>query len=380
MRNIAVFLSLSSLLQAEFTLEPTLHLNTVAGLTSSGNPNDVAAHGHDPNDDFGLQGLDVGFNAHWSTWLQGFANINAFTDSEGELDTEWEEGFIKLPEIPGGFSLRAGRYFNRFGLQNNVHLHGWDFASANLSTTRLLGEEGLTTEGVELTWQHDFDRGFFAISGSYGDLAGHHEEEGEEEEHGDTAETAFLSDTAWTARALLGYNHTDFHQHRIGLSAAGGDNAYGGGDETELFGIDYVYTWRQNGLEAGGKELSLGLEYIHGSADWTHEDNAATTGNSSYNTFMAFANYRFHENWVAGLRYERSNGREAGPELVGTETEYAFLVEERERITAALTHHFTFDEFDSHVRLQYQYDDLPEDIAHSLWLQFELNFGPGEIR
>ncbi|MDB4570444.1 hypothetical protein N9Z95_05400 [Akkermansiaceae bacterium] len=380
MRNLVLLFSLTSLLQAELKIGPTLHLNATAGLTSSGDPSDVAALEHDPNDDFGLQGLDLGLNLHWSDWLQGFVNINAFTDTEGGLDAEWEEGFIKLHDLPGGFSLRAGRYLNRFGLQNSVHLHGWNFASGNLSTSRFLGEEGLATEGAELTWLYDYDQGFLALSGSFGNIAGHGHEEGGHDEHGDTVEDAYFSDTAWTVRALLSYNQTDFHQHRFGLSTAAGDNGYGGGRETELFGADYVYTWRENGLEAGGKELSLGLEYTYGSADWVHEDDPANSGNTNYGTFMAFANYRFHENWEAGLRYEKSNGRQDGAEIHMGETEYAFLVEDHQRITAALTHDFSINEFDSLVRLQYQYDDLPEDTAHSVFLQFELNFGRGEIR
>jgi len=398
MRNLALLVILPSVAQAEFQLEPTLHLNAVTGLTSSGEPKDLANHAHDPIDDLGLQGLELGMNVRYHTWLEGFANINSFTDSEGELGSEWEEGFLKLPDLPGGFSLRAGRYLNRFGLQNNVHLHGWDFASGNLSTPRFLGEEGLTTEGAELTWLREFDQGFFALSGSFGKIASHghdhghgeeegHEEEGHEEEgheeHGhsdDTTEKGYFGDTAWSVRALLGYNQSDFHQHRFGISAAGGENNYGSGRDTELIGVDYSYTWRENGLEEGGKEASFGVEYIHGSVDWVHEEDADEFGTASSGTFMAYANYRFLDNWVGSARYEKSNGRQEGFELHEGEAEYAYLIPDQERFTAALTHVFPVGDFDSHVRLQYQYDDLPEDTVHSIWLQFQLSFGSGEIR
>jgi len=338
---------------------------------------------------------------------RSFANVNAFTDQDHELDAEWEEGFVKLPELPGGFELRAGRFLNRIGLQNSTHLHGWNFINSNLSTGTFLGEDGLITEGAELSWFREFDGGLIGFTASYGNAASHsHDEEGghhdddddhhdgededkdedhhdEDEEghgHNESLENAYFSDELLTARVILRLQQNDFHQHQFGLNGAWGENNYGSGEDSSLYSIDYTYTWRENGLEQGGREFSVGLEYFHRDVDWIHAENPANSGSDSHSGFMAQAQYRFADQWVAGLRYEHIDGESAGAEMEGDEIEYGFDVEERDRISLALTREFAVDEFDCYARLQYDYDDLDEGSENSVWLQFGLNFGPGEIR
>ncbi len=339
--------------QAEVTLDPTLHLTGVTGYSSAESIEDLALHGHDPNKETALQGLDVGLNLRVDNWFAAFANVNTFTDAEGEFDAEWEEGFIKFMEISGGFEIRAGRFLNRFGLQNNVHLHRWDFVNSNLSTATFLGEDGLRTDGVELMWKKDFDLGFFSLNGSFGravsDDHGHGEEEEEhddddeeEEGHDDEEEEEFaLENDVVTVRALIGYNQTDFHQHRFGVN-------FGRDSDSQLYSADYQYTWRANGLETGGQEFTIGAEYFH--LDDTSEDG-----------LMIFGSYRFNDPTVLHVRYE----------------DY----EHRDRFSAALTHRFDLNELSNvHVRLQYQHDKLEDRTDDSVFLQFGFHFGDGEVR
>jgi hypothetical protein len=230
--------ALISPLLAEFRIDPTLHINGVIGSTSASSYEEIGGHAHDPNNDFALQGIDLGFNFHVDDWLSGFINANVFTDEHHDFDIESEEAFFKLQELPGGFEIRGGRFLNRLGTQNNVHLHAWNHINADLFTSQFLGEEGLTTEGFELTWLKDFDASFLALSASHGKaVTDEHEEDalpGAPHDHG--AEGAFFSDDLTTARALFGYNHTDFHQHRIGFNGAWGDNEFG--RNTDLYSFD----------------------------------------------------------------------------------------------------------------------------------------------
>lgn len=384
-------LLLSSPALAEWSLDPTLHLNAVVGQTSADDYGEISTHGHDPNNDFALQGLEVGLNLRYHDWFAAYANVNTFTTSTHELEAEWEEGFVKFIAEDAGLELRAGRYLNRIGLQNHRHLHSWDYVNSDLSNTQFLGEEGLFTEGAEITWSKDFDSGFFAITGSYGQAVQHsheeHEDEGEEhgdiDEHGhnEGGESAYFTDDIFTTRALLGYNHTDFHQHRVGLNLAMGENGFGPGSDTDLYSIDYVYTWRENGLDAGGREISFGLEYYSRDVDWVHPENAANIGTTGQSGFMATVSYTFNENWKTSLRYERIQGVEAGPEIDAGEIEYAFATEDRDRISLALTHFFSPDDNnDLTTRLQYNHDDLEEGSEDSVWLQFGWTFGGPEVR
>ena len=378
----------------ELKLDPTLHIQALAGESSADHLEDLAVHGHDPNNNFALQGLDLGMNIHYGDDVSGFVNMNAFTTPDHGMEAEWEEGFLKFTGVDG-FELRGGRFLNRLGSQNNRHLHSWDFVDANLSTGLFLGEEALRTDGGEITWKKEFDTGFFAITGSFGEAVEHAHGHGEEEEehdddegeddhedehgHGEESENAYFSGELATLRLLFAHNQTDFHQHRVGLNGAWGENGYG--HDTSIYSADYTYTWRENGLESGGKEISLGLEYFLREVEWEHAENSANRGTASQSSAMAVAKYRFSDEWVADLRYGWIEGVEDGAEIDMGEVEYAFVSEERERLSLALTREFDlYHNTSSYARVQYNHDDLDEGSEDSVWLQFGFNFGPGEVR
>jgi len=366
-----VFLPVAA--SAETTLDPTLHLNVVGGISSAANPGDLASHAHDPNDDAALQGFDIGLNLRHDDWLAAIVNVNAFTTSKGDLDAEWEEAFAKLQNLPGGFELRAGRFQNRLGLQNHLHQHSWDFVNANLSIAQFLGEEALFTEGLELTWLQKSDDTLFALTGSFGKAAEAGEDHGDDhgDDHGEHgSEKALFNEELATVRALYSYNPNDFHHHNFGLNGAWGQNSYGNNRDTSLYSADSVYQWRENGLESGGREFSTGVEVFLRYVEWANDDGL--NGKTSQNGFMVFGRYRFAEQWITDLRYEELQGREPAEEIN--------LGEDRKRLSLALTHEFEIAGWDSHARLQYSHDQLKDGTEDTVWLQFGFNFGEGEVR
>ena len=375
---------------ADISLDPTFHFNGVIGETSADFFGEIGGHAHDPNDNYSVQGFEPGLNLRVDDGLAGFTNINVFTDSNHEVDWELEEAFLKLKNLPGGFEIRGGRMLARLGLQNNQHLHAWTLVNSNLTTSQYLGEEGLMSEGIELTWRTDFNQGFFAISTNFSNTASHHHHDDEEEDHdedGDdhdhehehSSEDAFMEDNVIVTRALVAFNQDDFHQHRLGINTAFGENGYG--RDTSMHSIDYVYTWRENGLELGGREFSVGAEFFYRDVEWVGEDDPDFRGSTSQNSFMAFANYRFHPQWIAGLRYEYLEGASGGEDIHMGETEYAFQSSKRERVTLALTREFRHSDIMlSTIRLQYSHDNLEDENADSIWLQFGFDFGGPEIR
>ena len=367
----------------DISLDPTFHFNGVIGDTSADSFNEIGGHAHDPNDNFAVQGLEPGLNLRVDDWLAGFTNINVFTDSNHEIDWELEEAFLKFKNIPGGFEIRGGRMLARMGLQNNQHLHTWTLVNSNLTTSQFLGEEGLMSEGIELTWRKDFDRGFFAISSNFSDTASNHhhgDEEGHgEDEHGPSSQDALMEDSVFVTRALLSYNWNDFHQNRLGINTAWGENGYG--RDTSMHSIDYVYTWRENGIEIGGREFSIGAEYFYRDVEWIAEDHHTLHGATLQSSLMAYINYRFHPQWIAGLRYEYLQGARGGADIHLGETNYAFKSAEHKRLTLALAREFRHSDIMlSTIRLQYSHDDLEDENADSIWLQFGFNFGGPEIR
>ena len=377
MKTLSILALTTSLSLAELELYPTLQFNGVIGDTSADSFGDVGGHGHDPNNEVAIQGIDVGLNLILDNWLTGFVNINAFTDAERELDSELEEAFLRFHNLPGGFEIRGGRFQNRIGVQNHLHLHSWDFANANLSTSQFLGEESLFTKGVELNWIREFGPAFVALTASFGETPD--EEHGdEEEEEGGNSEEALFDGEVFTGRALFGYNQTDFHQHRLGFNGVFGENGYN--RDTNLFSVDYTYTWRENGLEPGGRSFAIGAEYFYRDVEFASENNSANRGSTSQSSFMAFANYRFAEEWTASARYEHLQGRTGGGELINGDVDFAFVAAERDRVSLALTRDFQYQELDSLVRLQYSHDDLDGQKEDSVFLQIAFKFGKGEAR
>jgi len=90
---------------------------------------------------------------------------------------------------------------------------------------------------------------------------------------------------------------------------------------------------------------------------------------------MAFVNYRFADEWIAALRYEHLQGRNAGPELDDGIIEYAFAPSERDRFSVALTREFEYKDTLSLIRLQYSHDQTEEGDEDSVFLQFGFNYG-----
>ncbi|GAA5495425.1 hypothetical protein Rhal01_01600 [Rubritalea halochordaticola] len=370
----------SPLHASDFLLDPFAHINTTIGASST-DEDALASHAHDPNDEFSLQGIELGFATQYGDHFASFVNYNLFLDLDNKLDGEWEEAFIKLRELPGGFEVRGGRLLNRVTSQNNVHLHGWHFIDANLITARFLGDEGLLTNSAELSWRLPTEHTSM-ISVAYGDAIAHDHEHGHHEDHDDHhddddddhdeeihGEEAALADDIITVRWMGQYNHTDFHQFTYGASFMTGDNGYG--KSTDIYGLDLQYMWRENGLEPGGKHIRTLVEAVYREFDFASEDGDVS-GSAEEWGIHTHIGYGFMDNWELGARYGYIEGVDHVEELP-----------ERHRASLALTRSFEFNDYaGGHARLQYNHDHSSEFGGEdSIWLQFQFDFGKGnEIR
>ncbi len=356
----------------------TAHLNVAAG-ASSGEIADLTGHEHDPNDELTLQSLDVGLNVNVTDHLSTFVNGILFLDEEDNIEVELEEAFFKY-DFTSNFGIRGGRLLNRIGIQNDRHLHSWDFVDANFTTFQFLGEEGLITDSIEVNWVRQGLQWTTSLTASYGQAGGEEEEEGGEGEEGDElpgAGESFLGDDTFTSRALFIYQQDDFNKHTLGLNAAFGDNGFS--RNTQIFSADYAYNWREKGLEPDGRHLTAGVEYFYRDVEWVNADNENLTGSTGQSSYMAYVLYGFAKDWVLGLRYEFVEGVEAGEALGG---DFTFATDERQRATIALTRFYTLnDDWSGFARLQYNHDDISgEGRDDSVFLQLGLNLGSSEIR
>ena len=342
-----VVCSLAQAVASEPKAWVSARINFVAG---SSEDSGLPRHEHDPTDDEQyLQGLDLSFNFEAFGWLSGFTNTNTFQNEDRDLDSELEEAFLKA-ELPYGFELRGGRFLNRIGTQNAVHLNGWDFADANFTTSHFLGEEGLGTDSGEISWFKELDAGIFGISLAYGEILGHEEEEGEEEEE----EEEEFEGNVLTARAFLRYNTTDFHQQELGINYLDSDSD----SDRKLYGVDYRYTWNANGLEGGGESFTARAEY-----------NVLDTPDDTFGSLLLSAHYRFDNGIGLHGRFE------------WIELDYEGETSGRERYTTAVTYQRRINEdWLGEARVQYNNNQFEGDTFHEGWVGLELSYGGREIR
>ena len=340
--------------------------------TVGGNDGDgeYTRHAHDPNGDYYLQSLDLGLNLQPTDWFAGFFNLTTFQGAEG-LDSEWEEGFVKfIAPDDTGLELRAGRYRNRLGRTNALCVDGWDYVDANLSLTHFFGDEGLYTEGAEISWRKDFEKGFFHVSNSYGQVVAHAHHHDEHEGHDEHEDEGGFEDELFTSRALLQYNITDFHQNTLGLNYA---KAVGGGD-LSMYGADYEYQWRENGLENGGRSVSVVGEYLG------LDDGEEVRDSLAFSTMYDFGN-----GFSIGGRYEWIEfeaHHEEEEEEPGHDEEEEHELGDRKRFSAVLTYRRPFlDNWMGQARAQYNYDQLDSgESRQGAWFQLGFYYGSPEIR
>lgn len=350
---------------------PHLHLDTVYG-TSSIDQEELAAGHHDPvrRDGVTFQNIEFSLSGRLNDYNEFFVTLAGPVNGDDHYDPIFEEAFWKFKNLPGGFELRLGRVYNRFGIQNTYHPHGFDWVDQYLVNTRMLGDDSLTTLGAEITWVaplpwlSQFD---FAV-GRPPDHEGHAHHEDEEETRYAADESYFADDELiyvlnWTN--VVNYN--DFHQFRGGLSGAWGDNL--SGYRTSVYGAHLEYQWRENGFDPGGRYFRVRSELMMN--DFKVEDEVDDTrAPRTQNDFGAYlsALYGLPNNLELGLRGEFVSGNsETGQDS-------------RFRLSPGITW-YANNARTLRFRLQYNYDNSnTRGEDHAVWAQVSLTWGGPEVR
>lgn len=410
-------------------LFPHIHVDTAFGTGTTDQENLQVGH-HDPNTNgFTWQNIEFGLSGRFNEYFEAFGTYAANVDSEGHWDGIYEEWFAKLQNLDlgalGGFELRGGRIYNRFGIQNTYHPHGFDWADQYLVNARVLGEDSLTIIGADVTWKLpvSWTSQLDVAVGVAPDPHGHHHH-GSREIEGAVfeGEGAAFDDVMTVANWTNIYNYNDFHQYRAGISGAWGDNQYGRG--TQIYGAHFEYQWRENGFEPGGRYLRWRNEVMwrrwgadsgrelpghddhHDHAghddhehehehehahheeehhdehedehhdedhhdDEHHEDHdneAVRRATFSDWGFYSSLLYGFNSRFEAGLRAEYVSG----DRLAG--------LDDRVRLSPGLTYYLN-EARTVRLRVQYNYDHSSEfGTDHSVWGQVSFNWGGPEVR
>ena len=341
--------------------------------------------GHDPKQrGFTVENIETTFEGRVDPYFRGQAALVHQIDTAGESFVELEEAYVESLALPWNLQLRAGQFFTEFGRQNQTHPHAWSFVDQPLIMGRLLGDDGLRSAGMRLSWLTPtpfYSELYLTVQNSQGPTAhSFRNGNGGAAFFGRTGLTQGsvkgVGDMLFAPRYVASFNLTDAQTLVLGSSAAFGPNSTGG--TTQIYAVDSLWKWKSANHHAGFPFVSWETEAMlrrFKASEFAGDPGAGTpplpaetlTDYGVYSQLL----YGFSKGWVAGLRGDFVNQTKAGAyeAIVGRDPDR----DQRWRLSPNLTWYPS--EF-SKVRLQYNYDQRAHiGLDHSLWLQFEFLLG-----
>jgi len=215
-------------------------------------------------------------------------------EEEGSLGIE--EGYVEWVSLPGGFGLKLGRFFQRFGTLNRWHIHALPFESRSLPHIAFFGGEPLGQTGASVSWLAPFSVAGGTFEGTV--EVGRGENEALFGEPGRLTLLTHLNAFWALSRS------TDLD---VGLSWIGGDFE----NDVEAFRrnaytVEMAFNWapparsRQTGLVVrGGYMLLDGLNAPATPPPAGSEARETAAG------FWSLAELRLSPSWLVGARFDR---------------------------------------------------------------------------
>ncbi|WP_394204568.1 hypothetical protein [Shewanella waksmanii] len=313
---------------------------------------------------FGLGHTEFAISANIDDMFYG--KVTAILEMhDGETELGLEEAFIQTLAMPGGFSVRAGRFLSDIGYLNNQHVHTDSFSDRPAAYRAFLGSHYFD-DGVRLDYVAPTD-----LYWAMGVEAFKGDEMRAEDEHGErefenvgvyTAYTKFGGDIGTSSSWQVGLSYLrnengrlTAHEEEHGEHEALADDGHGHdhshaarytGENTYI--ADFVYKWAPDG-NYKYQHFTLSGEYFKVTdfaplEDHDHEEEEHDVHGSPDDLTGWYLSgvYQFSPNWSAGLRYGEVDTQELhedhfhGQKLKETEVSLAW-------------HHSHF----STVRLQY---------------------------
>jgi len=326
-----------------------------------------------PDNGFNLREVELGLSGEVDPYFRAWATVSVNEDSAG-----FEEAVLQTTSLPYGFTLSGGKIKSGIGRLNRQHSHVWDFVDAPLVYRAMFGDEGLSDDGVQLTWLAPTP--FYLLFGtevfngdndpSFNDLSDDHDELPSHD-----------APRLYTAFMKTGPDLGPNHALQFGLSGLSGrhevwdeDEEGGASGESRIFGTDFVYKYDAMRSHGDGDVIVQG-EYFYRDQDLDHtvatwEDMPAWT--ASQDGYYVQGLYGFLPRWRTGLRWDQVGLINN----VSTPEEDDLACEESYRLTSVLD--WKFSEF-SLLRLQagrgwYATDDGREN-AWEFALEWQVTFG-----
>lgn len=254
---------------------------------------------------FSLGESEIALTANIDDKFYGQLTLAAGSE-DGEDHIGVEEAFIDTTSLPGGLSLRAGRFFSNIGYLNSHHTHTDSFFDRPLAYQAFLGNQ-YGDDGVQLRWVAPTDL-FVEVGGEL--FRGQNFPSSGATHGGVGTKTAF---------AHLGGDVGTENSWLAGVSVmkSGADGAEDGfsGDST-LYLADGTWKWAPQGnFKDGG--VTVRGEYFRDRRDGAFVDpvdpGLSTLWNGQRSGAYLETVYRINRTWDIGGRYDKLWAAGSGP-------------------------------------------------------------------
>jgi hypothetical protein len=349
---------------------PEFNYQATAGSATT-DPESLAVGHHDP-DRHGItqQAIELALGVRLGRNVRLFGNYSVKIDQDDHWFDEFEEYYAVFSGLPGGASVRGGRFYPRFGMHNTEHHHSIFFVGEYLANGRLIGEDHLTLYGGEIALPvlRSLPAGWSdRLTVSFGTIPVDRPEEEEEEVETFDAEGAHFQDWAAVADYTLSFDATRTTRYSAGISAAVGHNQ--ADRMTQLYALHAEYLWRPEGASSEACCGAHAGEFFRWRTELMLRDYGSQDDRGGRRDFTQFgANTALSYGIPGGkfqthLRGEYVSGTAATGEA------------ERWRLSPVLAWRPSAD-VPFHFKIQYNYDHSPSfGDEHSIWAQFSLTWG-----
>lgn len=321
---------------------------------------------------FSLDETELVVSGNVDDWFYGYADV-VFEDDEGNTEVELEEAYFETLSLPGGVTLKGGKFLSAVGYNNRFHPHSWDFSDEPLVYRAMLGG-ALSDKGVQLRWLAPVD--LFVEFGAEG-------------LRGDSYPAAGGANDgvgAWTAFAKIGGDlnasnswKTGISMYRYDVDGRTSDIEDGemifNGDGNDIYIGEFVWKWAPNG-NSRQRNFKLQTEYFYLDENGRAEAETSSVSESGrydldQRGFYVQGVYQFRPGWRFGLRYDWLS---ADNTLVGITAPNPLNDDDREpkRYTAMVD--YARSEF-SRLRLQFTRDDSSPESDNQVFLQYVMSIG-----
>ena len=309
-----------------------------------------------PERGFSLGESEVAFAANIDPFLAGFFDFSLDNQNEVSL----EEAYIRTTALPGGLTLKAGRFLSGIGYLNERHAHDWSFSDAPLPYRAFLNTQ-LGDDGVQLRWIAPTDQylefGAEALRGDSFPASG--------ADNNGVGTYSVFARTGSDINVSSSYLVAVSYLHSDAVDRESNGDLFTG--DTDLGILSLIYKWAPGGNPLV-RNLTVAGEYFIG------DDEGAFNGlslNQQHTGWYVQGVYQFMPRWSAGLRYAALNSDDPGAAFVGTQLDD--LGQDPFDVTALLE--FDTSEF-GRIRLQYDRDEAGVDANNVFTLQYTVIYGP----